>query len=367
MAGYSAALRLTPLWLCLAALALQTERLQAQPPPASGWAAVAYQQLADSLYAAAFQDSVIAALQAREACIPSELGEQNWMDWLNRKVSGTVCSSALWFDGFFGDASVYDERDATYGRIFVALWWDRRDKIDPTFRFRVKANFPRLKRKVNVIIGRESVDNFITDSPDAAEGMPQSLTTSEEESWFIGMGYSPFSDRHSRLDLDVGAKMRIPVIPYVRLRFRQNIFISESTMAGFRQTFFWERNIGFGETTRLEFDWKPSRKVLTRLFGSGTVSQSSLGLDWHAGVALYQYLGTAKALAYQFEVRGETRRDVPFRDAAFTVVYRFSTFRPWLFVEISAGVSWPREGLEELRRINPGLGIGFEMQYGSEP
>jgi hypothetical protein len=328
---------------------------------------VAYQRLADSLYAAALQDSVAAALQAREACTPSELGEQNWMDWLNRKVAKSVCSSALWFDGFFGDATVYDERDATYGRVFVGTWWDRRDKFDPTFRFRVKASFPRLKNRVNVIIGRESVDNFIMDSPDAEEGMPQSLATSEEESWFIGMGYSPFDDRHSRIDLDVGAKLRIPLIPYVKLRYRQNIFLSESTMARFRQTFFWERNIGFGETTRLEFDWKLSQKALTRLFGAGTVSQSSLGLDWHTGVILYHYLGTARALAYQVEIRGETRREVPFRDAAFTVVYRWSTFRPWLFVELSAGVSWPREGLEEVRRINPGLGIGFEMQYGTEP
>jgi hypothetical protein len=367
MAGYSAAFRLVPPGLVLAAISLPTGRLQAQPPPASGWAAVTYQRLADSLYAAALQDSVAAAVQAREACTPSELGERNWIDWLNRKVSRTVCGSALWFDGFFGDASVYDERDATYGRIFVALWWDRRDKIDPTFRFRVKANFPRLKRRVNFIIGRESVDNFITDSPDAHEGMPQSLSTSEEESWFVGMGYSPISDRHSRIDLDVGAKLNIPVNPYAKLRYRQNIFFSESTMARFRQTFFWERTIGFGETTRLDFDWKPSQKVLTRLFGLGTVSQSSLGLDWHAGVILYQYLGTAKALAYQAEVRGETRREVPLRDYALTVVYRFSTFRPWLFVELSAGVSWPRESLEEVREINPGLGIGFEMQYGTEP
>ena len=42
-------------------------------------------------------------------------------------------------------------------------------------------------------------------------------------------------------------------------------------------------------------------------------------------------------------------------------------FRKWLFVELSASVTWPREELTEDREINPGVGLGFEMYFGPVP
>ena len=323
------------------------------------------QQPADSLRrASAEYDPLADVPQTRDPCIPADL-QESWIDWLNRKISRTVCGSAMWFDGFFGDATVYDENDATYGRIFAGLWWDDRGGFDPKFKFRVKAVFPQLKNRFNVRFGRESVDNFVTAGPDGVEGLPQSLATSEEEEWFLGLGFAPFSTRHNRLHLDVGARLNLPPDPYARLHYRQNLFIGENQLARFRETLFWERRRGFGASTRLDFDWRLGERLLTRLFGVGTFAESVQGLEWQTGVILYSYVGPAQAVAIQADIRGETGREVPILDYGLTVVYRRKALRPWLFTELSAGVSWPREVLEEERKINPGVGFGFEMYYGA--
>ena len=39
-------------------------------------------------------------------------------------------------------------------------------------------------------------------------------------------------------------------------------------------------------------------------------------------------------------------------------------FRKWLFMDVSASVTWPRENLAEEREVNPGVGLGLEMYFG---
>jgi hypothetical protein len=87
-------------------------------------------------------------------------------------------------------------------------------------------------------------------------------------------------------------------------------------------------------------------------------------VDWYTAATLYQYLGTGSALAYMVEVYGETGREVPVENYGVLVTYRRSFLRPWLFIELSSGLYWPRRWLAEERKINPGLGLGFELHFG---
>jgi hypothetical protein len=351
----------------LGGLILRPALLDAQPPPASGITALMYEQRADSMARLARAEAGDSAAEGkRDPCTPAEVSG-NWLDWLQRKVSTTTCGSALWFDGLFGDSNVYDEYDTTYGRIFLGLWWDRRDKLDPKFRFRIKVAFPQLENRVSIVFGRENADDFITDQIDVAEGRPESLAGEDEESWLLGLGYSPVVGARSRLSFDVGVKIDVPPAPYVKTHYRINIYKTDKSMARFRETLFWTGDDGFGTTTRIDFEQNLSERLLLREILLGTVSQSTLGLDWQTSVTLYHYLGGSRALAYFFGLFGETGRPVPLEDYELRAVYRQGAFRPWLFIELSAGVSWPRKSLEETRRINPGVGIGFEMQYGRTP
>jgi hypothetical protein len=38
-----------------------------------------------------------------------------------------------------------------------------------------------------------------------------------------------------------------------------------------------------------------------------------------------------------------------------------------LFIEGRTSLTWPQETLDEERKINPGVGLGFEMYFGPMP
>ncbi len=339
-----------------AVVLLAPAHLEAQSPPAGHLPPGVILSFSDSLP----QDT---APRPRDPCTPAEL-QQGWLDWLQRNVSKTVCGSALWFDGLFGDSHVYDEHDASYGRVFVGLWWDERDGLDPRFRFRVRLSFPQLENRANVTLGREDLDSYVSDQSDSFEGVPQTLSGTEEDDFFLGVGFTPLRGRRSHLSISPGVNLRVPLDPYVRVTYRLNVLETERTLIRLRQTGFWRRLDGFGTTTRIELDQRLRQRFLFRYHVMGTVSESTLGLDWQTGVTLFHYLGGSRALAYVAEIFGETGRDVPLEDYGLRAVYRQTAFRPWLFLELGAGLSWPRRSLDESRKINPALGFGFEMQYG---
>jgi hypothetical protein len=348
--------------LVLLLLTLQPGPLHAQYPPAS----VTVQATPDGRLVPRRLPLIPGAgiALARDPCVPDEV-HGSWIDWLQRKVSRTVCGSALWFDGLFGESDVYQERDVSYGRIFLGLWWDERDGIDFKFRFRVRMALPQLEKRANLFLGRDDVDNFLSDQNDSAEGLPGSFTDSEEEEWLFGVGFAPVRGRRSRLSIEPGLRLKIPLDPYVKVHYRYNLFVEpRRTQVRFRETLFWRKSDGSGFTSRVDVEYMLSQRFLTRLSASGTVGESRRGVDWYSGLRLYHYLGSGRALAYLVEVFGETRKEVPIEDYGVRVTYRQSILRRWLFAELSGGLNWPRRTLAETREINPGLGIGFEMQYG---
>lgn len=356
-------LRLTTTLLLLAGIpALRSGDLAAQAPPAAGITGFTYPQQAERLSDVrwAFAEFV----PRRDPCLPDEL-QTSWIDWLQRKVSRTVCGSAMWFDGLFGESGLYEEIDATYGRIFLGLWWDERDGIDPKFRFRLRLALPQLENRVNLVIGRESVDDFVTDQHDVGEGLAGSFADAEQEEWLLGIGFVPARGRRSRFSLDAGVRMTVPLDPYVRVHYRINLFTDpQKIQVRLRETVFWRSTEGYGFTSRADIDRSLGQRFLVRGTLSGTVSEVKLGVDWYTAATLYHYLGTGSALAYLVEAYGETGREVPVENCGVLVTYRRSFLRPWLLIELSSGLYWPRRLPSEERKINPGLGLGFELYYG---
>jgi hypothetical protein len=87
-------------------------------------------------------------------------------------------------------------------------------------------------------------------------------------------------------------------------------------------------------------------------------------MEWNTAITAFQSLKQRRAISYTALLHGETGADVRLQNYGVETRYRQPTFRKWLFMELSASVTWPRETLEEEREINPGVGLGFEMYFG---
>lgn len=298
-------------------------------------------------------------------CAMPEVTADFWLDKLHDRLWWSVCGTARWFDGFFGEERFDEELLKIQGHASIDVLYDEYDGWDTRGRLRVKWPMPNLDRRVDTYFGRDS-DDAITDRDRGLDLIPGPFRDSGEQEWLIGLGYQPTrARRKGDLDLKVGVKFRFPLDPFVQVRYWRRWFLADSSMFRFRQTLFWRNRLGFGSTTNLEYEHFLGKKFLVRWRGSGTVAEIEVeGWEWSSSVTLYQGINNDHAMSYQAIIRGETKDPETLEEYGFSITYRRRYLREWFFAEIVAGMTWPRELLIEEREASPHLGFGFELEFG---
>lgn len=291
-----------------------------------------------------------------------------WIDRVQRGVYTGVCGSARWFDGLFGNARYDQDSDETFGRLGLFEQYDRRDQLDTKLRLRARYALPNLENRVRLTLGRGDEQQLVEDRPTNSDNpAPSDFQSVEDDAWLLGLGYSKQNGLEDGFDVGIGVRLSGGLDPYLKGTWRHNWLFGSATMLRFRETPFWRDSRGFGATTQLSLDHLATDRILLRWDNLGTVAEDTEGLEWGTSVSLYQSLSRRRAISYTALLRGETGADVPIRNYGVETRYRQNVFRKWLFVELSASVTWPREELTEDREINPGVGLGFEMYFGPVP
>jgi len=72
-----------------------------------------------------------------------------------------------------------------------------------------------------------------------------------------------------------------------------------------------------------------------------------------------------RALALAVGFNGETDAPVPLQDYGIKVAWRQRIARDWLVLELRTSLDYPREKPEQTREPSWGVGIGFEMSFGT--
>lgn len=291
-----------------------------------------------------------------------------WIDRVQRGVYAGVCDSALWFDGLFGNPRYDQDSDETFGRIGFFETYDRRDDFDTRLRLRARVALPILENRLRLTLGRGEEQELVEERPGNTENpLPPSFQTVADDAWLLGLGYSKQNGLEDGFDFGIGVRLNFPVDPYVKATYRHNSVFSGDTMLRFRETPFWRDSRGFGATTQVALDHLASEVLLLRWNNTATVAEDTDGVEWGTSVTAYQSLRNRRAISYTALLRGETRAEVGLQNYGVETKYRQTIFRKWLFMELAASVTWPREMQDEQREINPGVGLGFEMYFGPVP
>jgi hypothetical protein len=309
--------------------------------------------------------SAAEASTQNDPCTPGEDLGKSWIDWINRKVDSAVCQSSMWFDGFFGDDRADEIYGTTGGRVSTHLYWTEYDDFDPKLRFRAHYVLPNLDNKVDAFVGRETRDEYLTDTRDPSDPGNPFFGLDDEEELLVGLGYSPDRRPDRRLRFSVGANLRWPPEPYAKVNYRRIFELDQLSLLRWRQTVFWELEDQLGTTTNLDLERRLGASFLLRWAINGTISGITDGIDWWTNLTLYQSLSSRRALAYTVWSTGETLAEVPLNETGIRVVYRQRIARDWLFVDVGPSVSWPRWVPEDLREPSWGAVIGAEMLFGS--
>jgi hypothetical protein len=305
-----------------------------------------------------------------DPCAGFDAEHNSWLDRSQAGLYRSVCGTAAWFDGFFGD-SRYDEATGdTYGRLSVGGFWDERDGFDPRLRFRGRFALPALRNRGSFFIGRGDEDELIKGRGGQSDDQtPEAVRSTSDDALFAGFGFSKYDHLEKGFSFRVGAKIRLPPEPFVQGRYRYGIQLSENNLLRFRPVVYWRSEEKFGTTLGIDLDSYLNDSFMLRWGNFGDVSQdpSVEGMDWGSTLTLYQALSNRRALTYSIFVRGETEAEVKLQNYGYEMRYRKNVFRRWLFVELTGSVSKPREFIVEERELNLGVGLRFEAYIGPAP
>jgi hypothetical protein len=302
--------------------------------------------------------------QASELCRDKPQGPA-WIDRMQAALYISTCSTAAWFDGFFGSARFDDEYQATHGSLAVGALWDERENWDPSVRFRVRIDLPQMSNRFSGFIGKVDSDEFVTEQRDDFDTLPRQFGREVDDKVLFGLGYSEPRGRGGHFDASLGTSLQSPAEPYAKLTYRIALPLLERNLLRLRESVFWEDSERFGATTRFDLERLFTDDLLGRWTGSATFTQATEGVRWFSQLTLYQNLRNGRALSYQVGIAAESDSEVPITDYGLRVLYRRSILnREWLFLELRSSITWPREVLLERREASLGAGVALEIMFG---
>jgi len=302
-----------------------------------------------------------------EVCAQQQGAEETTLERVRRTLTLTACASSAWLDSLFGDQIRYDEYRATSGSVSAGALWSRYDGFDPRLRFRVRLQLPQWDERLTAFAGRVGEENFISDTESDFEALPtRQFGTLEDDSVLVGLGYSSPHRTGNDFDVGVGVRIDLPMDPYVRARYEIVRPFADQYVFDGRQAVFWENSEGFGTTTRINIDRALNERLLLRWSNLGKFTEKTTGMEWYSQLTLFQKVNDRLGLAWQAQIEGQTDNEVPLTRYAARLIARRRMTPEWLFIELRAGVGWPRRKLDEARVVSPELGIAMEMQFGRE-
>jgi hypothetical protein len=288
------------------------------------------------------------------------------LDRMHQRVNDTVWRSAMMVDHLFGsqyEADVYQK--GISGSIVPALMWDEFEGFKPRFRFKANLPLPQLNQRFNAFIGRVDRDEYVTERSQESGAFRRQYGPSRDEQTIFGISYRAPIKQGGRFDAGAGVRLRTPLDPYLKGGYIYQRGAVEDFLFSFRQTGFWQGSEGLGTTSRVDLERLIRGPWLLRWTNSGTFSEESLGLRGYSAVTALRGFPGRKALAVEIGFNGELDAEVPLQDYGIKVAWRKSIARDWLVLELRTSLDYPREKIEQPRQPSWGVGIGFEMFFGT--
>lgn len=315
-------------------------------------------------YFIGFSVVIMYLCQARAADVTNNEDSHNTLiDYTHAFVTKNIYEPVAWFDNFFSDKRTFDEGPPTSSmRWQNTLRWDEGKQF--TYRTFVHANvrLPKATKKLRLIINADDEDDPTAILPDDPVN-PGFEKREENERLNVGFRYNFIYKIASKLHVGTGIKFKIPLGPYVRVRYRYALPIGASLLVRFTETVMWRDPKGWKETTQLDFEKLITQKTMLRWSNSATYEDPAIGIDWGTALGLQYKLSKKSALSFDFGVSGITQSNTVVNTYRTGIRFRRNFYRDWLFYELEPEQSWPRD---ENKNYMPQTALTFriEVQFG---
>ncbi|MEJ1965954.1 MAG: hypothetical protein WDO56_32150 [Gammaproteobacteria bacterium] len=293
--------------------------------------------------------------------------DDEWLDRTQMGVHELVWKSAMHLDQWFGSKEPPDAYQGASGSISPALLWDEFDGWQPKLRFRVDVPLPQLNERFHAFVGKVDPDEYVSERAPQSGAFRRTYGQFNEDQTLAGIVYRTPPSQGGRFDAGAGVRVRLPLDPYIKGSY---IYERGDTMTGLfsiRETAFWQNSEHAGVTSRMDLERLFEEHLwLLRWTTSASFSEKSEGVYGYSAVTALRGLPNRRALAFEVGVDGVMDQEVPLHDFGFKAAYRQSIARDWLIMEWRTSLTWPKEERDQPRKPSWGLGVGFEMFFGTD-
>jgi hypothetical protein len=293
--------------------------------------------------------------------------DDEWLDRTQEGVHEMVWKSAMHVDRWFGSQEPPSAYQGASGSLSPALLWDEFKGFQPKVRFRVDVPLPQLNERFNAFVGRVDRDEYVSERNLRSGAFQRQYGEIGEEQTLAGISYRTPPKQGGRFDAGAGIRVRLPLDPYVKGSYVFERGDSMSGLLSLRQTVFWQNSEHGGFTSRVDLEKLFAEDLwLVRWTTSGSISERSNGVYGYSAITALRGLPNRRALAFEVGMDGATDDRVAMHDYGVKAAYRQSVARDWLVMEVRTSLGWPKDEPEQPRKPSWGLGIGFEMFFGTD-
>jgi hypothetical protein len=291
----------------------------------------------------------------------------HWLDRAHQEVYDAVWHSSMRVDRWFGserDEDIYQK--GAYGSLAPALLFDQYNHFKELLRFNANFPIPQIDERFHAFVGRVNPEEYITERDEPSGAFARQYGPTTEDETIFGLGFHTPSKQGGYFDAGAGVRIALPMNPYIKGSYVYELGASETGLFSLRDTAFWNRPDGFGVTQRIDLERIYNLRWLVRWTGSGTYAQFSQGLRGYTALMAMRGFPNRRAIAMEISIDGSTDAPVPLHDYGLKVAYRKAVVRRWLIMELRSSVDWPKDFVWQHRSHSFGLGIGFEMLFGTQ-
>jgi hypothetical protein len=297
----------------------------------------------------------------------ADVDKYHWLDKARQEVYDAVWHSSMRVDRWFGSAADEDTyQKGAYGSLAPAVLWDQYSHFRELLRFNANFPLPAIDQRLHAFIGRVNPEEYITERDEPSGAFQRQYGPATEDQTIFGLAFHTPSRQGGYFDAGAGVRISLPMNPYVKGSYVYERGSSDIGLFSLRETAFWDRPDGFGVTQRIDMERIYELRWLLRWTGSATYAQYSQGLRGYMAMLAMRGFPDRRAVAMEISIDGATDAPVPLHDYGLKVAYRKAVVRRWLIMELRTSVDWPRDFVTQRRGSSFGVGIGFEMLFGTE-
>jgi hypothetical protein len=301
-----------------------------------------------------------------DPCFTVRVEGDTWLDQVHGFVQDNTCEPAVWFDTFFvRDHVLLDPRPSTLIIVRNSVRWTEGQGVDHISNYRFRYRLPQVekflkKAKLYVVVGSPA-DKFTTQPGQPVDPGVDPDTGARKPT--LGVRADYFTRFQSLFSIDTGIKVRVPLDPFIRMRFQYTKPFGEVYVIRFTETALWRYVEHFTNTVQLDLERKITTFTLLRWGNSATYSEGIPGVIWNTGVSLFTQLTPGSAISYDTSMWGVNHPHWVTQNYRVGSLYRRNFYRSWLFFELAPEVTWPKDAIGH-RNSTYAFMATLEIQFG---